>query len=81
MHVIYGETINDVIMKLLEKVLNEGVRVSTRNGDAITIYDVSMILRNPRSRHLSLAGRKTTYSPHLLKPYGYLQAITELNHI
>lgn len=38
--------------------LNEGVRVSTRNGDAITIYDVSMILRNPRSRHLSLAGRK-----------------------
>ncbi|EFH4699358.1 thymidylate synthase, partial [Escherichia coli] len=58
MHVIYGETINDVIMKLLEKVLNEGVRVSTRNGDAITIYDVSMILRNPRSRHLSLAGRK-----------------------
>ncbi|WP_255931596.1 thymidylate synthase [Klebsiella pneumoniae] len=45
-------------MKLLEKVLNEGVRVSTRNGDAITIYDVSMILRNPRSRHLSLAGRK-----------------------
>ncbi|HBY0497842.1 TPA: thymidylate synthase, partial [Klebsiella pneumoniae subsp. pneumoniae] len=51
MHVIYGETINDVIMKLLEKVLNEGVRISTRNGDAITIYDVSMILRNPRSRH------------------------------
>ncbi len=48
MHVIYGETINDVIMKLLEKVLNEGVRISTRNGDAITIYDVSMILRNPR---------------------------------
>ncbi|WP_221410023.1 thymidylate synthase [Klebsiella pneumoniae] len=45
-------------MKLLEKVLNEGVRISTRNGDAITIYDVSMILRNPRSRHLSLAGRK-----------------------
>ncbi|EJD6038048.1 hypothetical protein M0J18_RS06380 [Morganella morganii] len=45
-------------MKLLEKVLNEGVHISTRNGDAITIYDVSMILRNPRSRHLSLVGRK-----------------------
>ncbi|MEN0612468.1 thymidylate synthase [Klebsiella grimontii] len=58
MHVIYGETINDVIMKLLEEVLNKGVSISTRNGDAITIYDVSMILRNPRSRHLSLAGRK-----------------------
>ncbi len=58
MHVVYGDTINDVIMKILEKVLNEGVRISTRNGDAISIYDVSMILRNPRSRHLSLAGRK-----------------------
>ncbi|HHN8314500.1 TPA: thymidylate synthase [Morganella morganii] len=45
-------------MKLLEKVLNEGVRISTRNGDAMTIYDISVILRNPRSRHLSLAGRK-----------------------
>ncbi|MDC9605567.1 thymidylate synthase [Xenorhabdus griffiniae] len=58
MHVVYGETINGVIMKVLEKVLTEGVRVSTRNGDAITIYDVSMILQNPRSRHLSLVGRK-----------------------
>ncbi|MCL6381558.1 thymidylate synthase [Pectobacterium parmentieri] len=58
MHVVYGETINDVIMKALEKVLNEGVQISTRNGDAVTIHDVSMILRNPRSRHLSLSGRK-----------------------
>lgn len=58
MHVVYGETINDVIMKILEKVLNEGVIISTRNGNAVTIYDVSMILHNPRSRHLSLVGRK-----------------------
>lgn len=58
MHVVYGETINDVIMKALEKVLTEGVNVSTRNGDAVSIYDVSMILQNPRSRHLSLVGRK-----------------------
>ncbi|WP_145509126.1 thymidylate synthase [Yersinia alsatica] len=58
MHVVYGETINDVVMKILEKVLTEGVSISTRNGNAVTIYDVSMILRNPRSRHLSLVGRK-----------------------
>ncbi|HBE9081600.1 thymidylate synthase [Serratia fonticola] len=45
-------------MKILEKVLTEGASISTRNGDAVTIYDVSMILRNPRSRHLSLVGRK-----------------------
>ncbi len=58
MHIVYGDTINDVIMKILEKVLAEGVSISTRNGDALTIYDASMILRNPRSRHLSLLGRK-----------------------
>ena len=49
MHVVHGETINDVTMKILEKVLNEGVSISTRNGHAVTIYDVSIILHNPRS--------------------------------
>ncbi|AUY17103.1 MULTISPECIES: thymidylate synthase [Serratia] len=58
MHVVYGETINDITIKILEKVLKEGVSISTRNGNAVTIYDVSMILHNPRSRHLSLKGRK-----------------------
>ncbi|CAH1570869.1 Thymidylate synthase [Vibrio owensii] len=58
MHVVYGETINDVVMKVLEKVLTEGVDVSTRNGSAISIHDVSMILQNPKSRHLSLIGRR-----------------------
>lgn len=58
MHIVYGDTINDVIMKILEKVLTEGICLSTRNGDALTIYDVSLILHNPRSRHLSLLGRK-----------------------
>lgn len=58
MHVVYGETINDVVMKVLEKVLTEGVDVPTRNGSAVSIYDVSMVLENPKSRHLSLIGRK-----------------------
>lgn len=58
MHVVYGETINDVVMKILEKVLTEGVDVSTRNGSAVSIYDVSIVLENPKSRHLSLIGRK-----------------------
>lgn len=58
MHTIYGDTINDLMMKVIEKVLFEGVNIPTRNGNAITIYDVSMILQNPRSRHLSLVGRK-----------------------
>lgn len=58
MYVISGKTINDVVLQALEKVLAEGVNVSPRNGSALSIYDVSMILQNPRSRHLSLIGRK-----------------------
>lgn len=58
MQVIYGETINDVVMKALEKVLTEGTDISTRNGNAVSIYDISLILKNPKSRHLSLVGRR-----------------------
>ncbi|EOB6396895.1 thymidylate synthase [Vibrio vulnificus] len=45
-------------MKVLEKVLTEGVDVPTRNGNAVSIYDVSMVLQSPKSRHLSLIGRR-----------------------
>lgn len=58
MHVIQGETINELIMNVLDKVIADGETTSSRNGDTVTLYDVSLILKNPRSRHLSLIGRK-----------------------
>lgn len=58
MYVIHGKTINELIINVLEKTINEGKKVPSRNGETLTIYDVSLILDNPRSRHLSLFGRK-----------------------
>lgn len=58
MHVVYGDNINSVIVNAIEKIFSDGVNTSSRNGEALTLYDVSIILNNPRSRHLNLLGRK-----------------------
>lgn len=57
-NVIQGKTINEVVYKELEKIITEGNRTPSRNGDISTIYNVFMTLENPRARHLSLQGRK-----------------------
>ncbi|MFM5464360.1 thymidylate synthase [Aeromonas simiae] len=58
MHVVYGDNINSVIVNAIEKIFSDGVNTSSRNGEALTLHDVSIILNNPRSRHLNLSGRK-----------------------
>lgn len=55
--IIEGKNINDITFKVLEKLINEGYRVPSRNGDTLSLYDISLIIQNPRSRHLSLIGR------------------------
>ncbi|RSM23230.1 thymidylate synthase [Aeromonas salmonicida] len=58
MHIIYGENINSIIVNAIDKTLSDGVEISSRNGKTLTLYDVSIILNHPRSRHLNLLGRK-----------------------
>ncbi|MFM5458417.1 thymidylate synthase [Aeromonas veronii] len=58
MHVVYGSNINSVIVNAIEKIFSDGINTSSRNGKTLTLYDVSIILNDPRSRHLSLLGRK-----------------------
>lgn len=57
-NIINGKTINEVAFKEIEKIITEGHRSPSRNGDISTIYNVFMTLENPRARHLSLVGRK-----------------------
>lgn len=57
MDIIHGKNINQIIFKVLEKVTTEGYRTSSRNGDVLSLYDISLILENPGSRHLNLVGR------------------------
>lgn len=57
-NIVYGKTINEVVYKEIERIITEGHRSPSRNGDISTIYNVFMTLENPRARHLSLVGRK-----------------------
>ena len=54
---IEGKTINELVYNCLDKIIIEGNRTSSRNGDVSSLYNVFAELENPRSRHLGLAGR------------------------
>ena len=55
---IYGRTINEVVYNSIEKLIKEGYRTPSRNGDIFVAYNAVLNLKNPRARHLSLEGRK-----------------------
>ena len=55
---IYGRTINEVVFNSIEKLIKEGYRTPSRNGDIYVAYNGVLNLENPRARHLALEGRK-----------------------
>ncbi|PCI53431.1 MAG: thymidylate synthase [Gammaproteobacteria bacterium] len=57
MHIVKGKTLNEVVFQLLELLTTSGHKTPSRNGDVLSLYDVSIIIENPRSRHLNLIGR------------------------
>lgn len=62
MHLISGKSINEIALAVWQKILNEGGISDNRNSSTMggikCIYDCSIVLENPRARHLSLDGRK-----------------------
>ena len=58
MNHIKARTINEAVYKEIDKIIMEGYRTPSRNGDISTIYNVFLELENPKSRHLYLEGRK-----------------------
>lgn len=57
-NIIKGKTINELVFNCLEEIITKGHRSPSRNGDISTVYNAFAQLDNPRSRHLSLVGRK-----------------------
>jgi len=55
---IRGRTINEVVFNAIQKLIKEGYRTPSRNGDIFAIYNAVLSLENPRARHLALIGRK-----------------------
>lgn len=59
MHLISGNTVSATVLQGYQAALIHGDYVPSRNGGCTSIYDVTFEVKNPRSRHLSLEGRKS----------------------
>lgn len=59
MHIISGQTVSETIHSLYSDILNYGTYRESRNGGCRSLYDVNLEIKNPRSRHLQLNGRKS----------------------
>ena len=55
---INGKSINEVVFNSLDRLIHNGYRTKSRNGDINTVYNAFVTLDNPKARHLSLEGRK-----------------------
>lgn len=56
---ISGATINETVAKAIEAIMTQGKEIESRNGTARFLNDLTLEIRNPRERHLSLIGRKS----------------------
>lgn len=56
---ISGSTINETVAKAIEAIMTRGKEIESRNGTARFLNDLTLEIRDPRERHLSLTGRKS----------------------
>ena len=55
---IAGNNINEVVAKSIKELVEKGYKTPSRNGDIYAVYNALLTLKNPKSRHLDLIGRK-----------------------
>lgn len=58
-NIIRGESVSEVMYAALDKLQKEGIRVESRNGSALSLYNTNLIVDNPRARTLHLNGRSS----------------------
>lgn len=54
---VTGRTLNDTIYSSFQLLESHGTERPSRNGPMKCLYDTTLVLKDPRSRHLSLRGR------------------------
>lgn len=59
MHLVSGKTVSQVVLEAFNTIIHEGHYRPSRNGGCTSIFDTTFEVKNPRSRHLSLQGRKS----------------------
>ena len=58
-NIIRGDSVSEVMYAALDKLQKEGIRVESRNGSALSLYNTNLIVDNPRARTLHLNGRSS----------------------
>lgn len=59
MHLISGNSVSQVVLEAFNTIIHEGHYRPSRNGGCTSIFDTTFEVKNPRSRHLNLQGRKS----------------------
>lgn len=79
MHLISGNTVSNVVLQMYDKILSEGKYVESRNGGCTSIFDTTFEVKNPRSRHLSLIGRKSNIFALIAETFWVLAGDSRVN--
>lgn len=59
MHLLSGNTVSQVVLEAFNTIIHYGHYRPSRNGGCTSIFDTTFEVKNPRSRHLHLQGRKS----------------------
>lgn len=79
MHLISGKTVSETVLRAYELIDNEGHKQETRNGYAKAVYDVTLEVTNPRSRHLCLEGRKSNIFQMIAETFWVMAGRSEID--
>lgn len=79
MHLISGKTVSNTILQAFEHTLSPaGEYVPSRNGGCTSIFDTTFEVQNPRSRHLSLIGRKSNIFALIAETFWVMAGLDEV---
>lgn len=76
---ISGSNINSAVFNIFDAVMNSGLRSPSRNGDISVIYNTNVEITNPKSRHLSLIGRKNNIFGMIAETLWTLSGSNDIN--
>jgi thymidylate synthase len=76
---ITGKSINELVHKAADKIISEGATIESRAGTTKELIDQTIVLRNPRNRHLFLNGRSSNIYSSLAEVIWVLAGKEEIN--
>lgn len=80
MHVVSSNTVSETIYNTFNLLQQKGIKQGgTRNGGATALFDANLVIKNPRSRHLSLVGRKSNIYQMIAETFWVMSGSSEIS--